>query len=53
MIDFSSSTLWTVAIRHSFGEFERWSVSFSVTIAALSNHLKETQYIVFKSQSSE
>lgn len=40
--DFSSSTLWIVAILHRFGF--RSFVSSSVIIAALSSHLQDLVY---------
>jgi len=40
MIDFSSSTLWTVARFQRFGGAFESLASSSVTIAALSNHLQ-------------
>ena len=40
MIDFSSSTLWTVANFHKFGGAFGSLASSSVTIAALSNRLQ-------------
>jgi hypothetical protein len=39
IMDFNSSTRWTVASLHRFGGFES-AASPSVTIAALSNHLQ-------------
>lgn len=41
IMDFSSSTLWTVANFHGFGGLEFVVPSF-VTIAARSNHLQKS-----------
>lgn len=40
IIDFSSSTLWTVTSLHRFGGAFESLASSSVTIAALSSHLE-------------
>ena len=46
IMDFNSSTRWTVAILHKFGVFESVA-SLPVTIAALSNHLQSVQEKLF------